>query len=84
MTSPTRLFAEEATLAFLFVTIRSDLAYCQLLKTLIHLARSAGNMHAVPILQILVKNKVIRKHLEQKIKNNFDWYIRATCVSLIL
>ena len=32
----------------------------------------------------VVKNKVIPKHLEQKIKNNFDWYIGAACVSLIL
>jgi len=33
---------------------------------------------------VLDNNKVIPKHLEQKIKNNFDWYIRAACVSLIL
>jgi hypothetical protein len=30
-----------------------------------------------------IKRKVIPKHLEQEIKNNFDWYIRAACVSLI-
>ena len=26
-------------------------------------------------------NKVIPKHLEQEIKNIFDWYIRAACVN---
>ncbi len=28
-------------------------------------------------------NKVIPKHLEQEIKNNFDWYIRAACVNTV-
>ena len=27
--------------------------------------------------------KVIPKHLEQEIKNNFDWYIRAACVNIV-
>lgn len=31
----------------------------------------------------MVLNYVIPKYLEQEIKNNFDWYIRAACMNIV-